>query len=76
MRLALSTDVIKKGDHIAIHRDKNNYYRPNSTPLEGKVLSANHYGINDGWFIECTNPDGTGYYYWKQGSDGGMLYVE
>lgn len=75
MRLALSTDRLKKGDKIALHRDVNNYYRPNSRPLEGTVISANYYGVTDGWYIEF-NSDEVGYGYWKQGSDGGELYIE
>lgn len=75
MRLAQATDKLKRDDKIAIKRDVNNYYRPNSRMLEGTVISANYYGTTDGWFIEL-NTEEFGYGYWKQGSDGGELYVD
>lgn len=80
MRLALPTDKLEVGQKIAIHRDVNNYYRPNRVPLEGTVLSA-HYYYSDGskesgaWYIEATTTE-FGYSYWKQDSDGGELYIE
>lgn len=46
---------------------------PGYGELHGYVLTASHYGA-DGWFIEWTRTQGTGYAgYWKQGPDGGKL---
>lgn len=40
--------------------------------VEGTVLSANHWGESEGWYIEMIDTDGM-YRYWKQGEDGGEL---
>lgn len=76
MRLANpETDQrLAQGACIAIKRDVNNYYRPNSKPLEGTIISCNYYGKDDGWFVELSTEE-FGYSYWKQGSDGGELYI-
>lgn len=46
--------------------------RHNNVNIDGKVISADHYGPRDGWYIELLKRDGD-YRYWKQGQDGGTL---
>lgn len=42
--------------------------------VRGEVISAEHYGSGDGWYIELGNANVPGgYSYWKQGQDGGEL---
>lgn len=55
---------LKRGDKIVITMDGERFL--------GKVLTAEHYGARDGWFIEIDKDRG-GYGYWKQGSDGGTV---
>ena len=40
----------------------------------GTVLTANYWSDRDGWYIEFDRP-GSGYGYWKQGPDGGVVKV-
>lgn len=52
------------GDRIAITTGGDRFV--------GVVLTAEHWGARDGWFIEIDKDFG-GYGYWKQGCDGGVV---
>lgn len=57
---------IKKGDSVTI--------KVQGIKVTGEVLSADHWGEKDGWYIEMTNANVSGgYSYWKQGQDGGEI---
>lgn len=71
------TISIKPGDEVKISL-------PAGYSVEGKVISAFHWGERDGWYIELNkylnternrNLDltQTSYGYWKQGRDGGTV---
>lgn len=56
--------TLKEGTIIAI--------KSQGLTVKGKVISAEHWGERDGWYIEMIDTDGN-YRYWKQGQDGGEL---
>jgi len=63
--------TIKEGDVITIAAQ--------GVKVKGTVLSVDHNGPRDGWYIELGDATsggliwGGGYCYWKQGSDGGRV---
>jgi hypothetical protein len=63
----MSNDIkIQKDDVVTIHAL--------SRTVKGRVISAEYYGEQDGWYIELTDANVPGgYSYWKQGMDGGYI---
>jgi len=57
--------TIEVGDEVTI--------KCQGLTLTGKVLSANYWGDEDGWYIEFKRTTNGAYGYWKQGPDGGKL---
>lgn len=55
---------ISSGDRVSITL-------PNGQCYTGVVLTANHWDVHSGWYIELTHQNGYGY--WKQGCDGGTV---
>jgi hypothetical protein len=64
---------VHNGDRVQVRMFGNPRY-------EGNVISASYYHPTQwepklGWFVEMTEANGEGYRYWKQGPDGGDLFV-
>ena len=60
------TVVVVKGDEITV--------QALGFTVTGKVISADWWGKEDGWYIEIGNTNlPCGYSYWKQGIDGGKI---
>lgn len=54
---------VRVGDEVTI--------KAQGLTITGKVLSADWWGYEDGWYIELQSKKG--YHYWKQNYDGGKL---
>lgn len=57
---------------LTIEKDSKVAIMFNGNKIEGKVLTANNWGPEDGWYIEMIDTFGN-YRYWKQGPDGGEV---
>lgn len=64
--------VEKVRDDTKIKRDDTVVIQWNGIKIEATVLTANHWGKQDGWYIEMVDKNGV-YRYWKQNQDGGEL---
>lgn len=57
-------------------KDKDLYVRLHGCSIHiDRIVSIDHFGERDGWYIEFYDDRGT-YRYWKQGYDGGELIVK
>lgn len=58
--------TVKVGDEIAVQAQ--------GIVVKGKVLTVDHYGAYDGWYIQMSPANVPGNFsYWKQGIDGGNI---
>jgi hypothetical protein len=58
--------TVKVGDRITVQAQ--------GIAVTGTVVTADHYGEEDGWYIQMTDANVPGgFSYWKQGFDGGRI---